>query len=351
MQQTAHAVNQTFMIIRTKPVLVPGQASATEAQTWAVPSDAQGQRLDNFLLRHLKGVPKTHVYRIIRSGEVRLNGARAQAQSRLGGGDTVRVPPIRVAQRDAPAAVPHQGPELPVLFEDASLLVVDKPAGWAVHGGSGVQWGVLEWLRQHHEAGQALELVHRLDRETSGVLVLAKKRQALQRLQAAFRARSVQKRYVALSHGHWPRAQQVVDVALLKTHSADGQRVVRAVGPETEGAQRSISVVSRIKNFTLREDKVCLLGVNIKTGRTHQIRVHLAHAGHPIAGDDRYGLKGFNQRLEAMGLRRMFLHAQQLTVMHPSHDTAIDLFSPLPKELLSLLPETAQSVLIDGVKN
>jgi 23S rRNA pseudouridine955/2504/2580 synthase len=128
------------------------------------------------------------------------------------------------------------------------LLVVDKPAGWAVHGGSGVQWGVLEWLRQHHEAGQALELVHRLDRETSGVLVLAKKRQALQRLQAAFRARSVQKRYVALSHGHWPRAQQVVDVALLKTHSADGQRVVRAVGPETEGAQRSISVVSRIKN-------------------------------------------------------------------------------------------------------
>ena len=296
-------------------------------------------------------MPTTHVYRILRSGEVRLNGARAQAQSRLGGGDPVRVPPIRVAQRDGPAAVPHQGPELPVLFEDASLLVVDKPAGWAVHGGSGVQWGVLEWLRQHHEAGQALELVHRLDRETSGVLVLAKKRQALQRLQAAFRARSVQKRYVALSHGHWPRAQQVVDVALLKTHSADGQRVVRAVGPETEGAQRSISVVSRIKNFTLREDKVCLLGVNIKTGRTHQIRVHLAHAGHPIAGDDRYGLKGFNQRLEAMGLRRMFLHAQQLTVVHPSHDTAIDLFSPLPKELLSLLPETAQSLLIDGVKN
>ena len=335
------------MIIRTKPSTAPGCAPPGEVQTWEVPAQAQGQRLDNFLLRHLKGVPKTHVYRIIRSGEVRLNGGRVQAQTRINAGDSLRVPPVRVAQRES-VPLPSRGPTLPVLFEDASLLVVDKPAGWAVHGGSGVQWGVLEWLRAQHETGPALDLVHRLDRETSGVLVLAKTRQALQRTQASFRSRVVHKHYLALGYGHWPRAQQVVDVALQKTHSPDGQRVVRAVGPNSEGAQRSISIMKRVKNFKLGEDDVCLMHVGIKTGRTHQIRVHMAHLGHPIAGDDRYGLEAFNRRLHDLGLKRMFLHAQQLELPHPVHGGSIRFISKLSKDLTGFIPEVIFGLIDKG---
>jgi 23S rRNA pseudouridine955/2504/2580 synthase len=248
----------------------PPPASA-EVQFLTVGEESEGQRLDNFLIRLLKGVPKTHVYRIIRSGEVRLNKGRAAADSRVALGDIVRVPPVRVSEAPAEKAErPAPAREFPVLFEDESVLAIDKPAGVAVHGGSGVSFGVIEQLRQARPTARFLELVHRLDRETSGILLVAKKRSALTKLQDQFRERDA--------------------------------------------------------GFTLLE-------VTIKTGRTHQIRVHLASAGHPIAGDDKYGDFELNKALARQGLKRMFLHAWRLQFDHPATGERIALQAPLPAEL------------------
>jgi 23S rRNA pseudouridine955/2504/2580 synthase len=316
----------------------PAAAAPPQVRRIVVDEGSAGQRLDNFLLRLLKGVPKTHVYRVIRSGEVRINKGRAAADTRLELGDEVRVPPVRVAEKpaDAPAAPAR---EFPVLFEDAHLLAIDKPAGVAVHGGSGVSFGVIEQLRQARPAEKFLELVHRLDKETSGVLLLAKKRSALTQVQDQFRARDTGKTYAALVIGHWPAKLKVIDVALHKTLDARGERHVLPVAADHPDGRRSISLVQVVQAYQL----ATLLDVTLKTGRTHQIRVHLQQAGHPIVGDPKYGDFALNRQWakgEGLGghrFERMFLHARQLAFDHPATDERIVLDAPLPAECRALL--------------
>ncbi|MFT4190571.1 MAG: RluA family pseudouridine synthase [Comamonas sp.] len=330
------------------PAPAIGVAAAAQAQTVrliAVGEEAEGQRLDNFLLRHLKGVPKTHVYRIIRSGEVRINKGRAAADTRLAVGDQVRVPPVRTAQagpetaattaaRSAPAR------EFPVLFEDEHVLAIDKPAGVAVHGGSGVSFGVIEQLRRARPQARFLELVHRLDRETSGILLVAKRRSALLRLQDQFRERETGKTYLALVAGQWPANKKVIDLPLRKylvaDGSAEGERRVRVTGKDDPEGMRSITLV-RVSPVTPAGAAYSLLEVTIKTGRTHQIRVHLASQGHAIAGDDKYGDFERNRQLQQRGLRRMFLHAWRLQFDHPATGERVALEAPLPAELDALV--------------
>ncbi|MBI5269576.1 MAG: RluA family pseudouridine synthase [Burkholderiales bacterium] len=329
-------VAQTIIKAKTAP--------APSVRLIDVDEGSAGQRLDNFLLRELKGVPKTHVYRIIRSGEVRVNRGRAAADTRLALGDQVRVPPVRVA---APAAEPAASAvpprEFPVLLEDEHLLVIDKPAGVAVHGGSGVSFGVIEQLRRARPEARFLELVHRLDKETSGLLLLAKKRSALNHLQQQFRDRQTGKTYAALVAGAWPASKKVVDVALHKYLDAQGERRVRAVAADDADGRRSISLVRVVQVFAAPAPGFSLLDVTIKTGRTHQIRVHLAHEGHAIAGDEKYGQFALNKALAAgkavPGCRfdRMFLHARRLAFDHPASGERITLEAPLPPECATLL--------------
>jgi len=300
-----------------------------------VDEGAAGQRLDNFLLRVLKGVPKTHVYRVIRSGEVRVNKGRAAADTRLEIGDDVRLPPLRLPERAAPPAAP--GREFPVLFEDEHLLAIDKPSGVAVHGGSGVSFGIIEQLRRARAGQRFLELVHRLDKETSGILLLAKKRSALTGLQDQLRARRMNKTYAALVIGGWPANRKVIDVALHKFVDPQGERRVRAASDDD--GRRSITLVRVAQTF----GAYTLLDVTIRTGRTHQIRVHLAHEGHPIVGDDKYGDFALNKRFArgeaAPGVRfdRMFLHAGRLAFDHPASGERIELQAPLPPDCATLL--------------
>ncbi|MFN3829582.1 MAG: RluA family pseudouridine synthase [Tepidimonas ignava] len=310
---------------------------AATVRHWTVDAESAGQRLDNYLLRELKGAPKSLIYRIIRSGEVRVNKARAHADTRLSAGDVVRVPPLRLpAQPPAPAVPPR---EFALLYEDAWLLAIDKPSGVAVHGGSGVSFGVIEQLRRARPQAPLLELVHRLDRETSGVLLVAKKRSALKALQDQFRARSTGKTYLALVRGVWPAARKVIDAPLHKYLLPDGERRVRVTTADDPQAQPALSLVRVLGPVQPPADgasigPMTLLAVTIKTGRTHQIRVHLAHAGHPIAGDDKYGDFAWNRSLARCGLQRMFLHAWQLQIRHPVEDRLLSLTAPLPPELL-----------------
>jgi 23S rRNA pseudouridine955/2504/2580 synthase len=324
---------------------VPASAGSVLPAVRSVVVDAEfdGQRLDNFLLRELKGVPKTHVYRIIRSGEVRVNKGRAAADTRLAGGDVVRLPPVRMAApNEAAEAAPPR--EFPILFEDEHLIAIDKPSGTAVHGGSGVSFGVIEQLRRSRPEQKYLELVHRLDRETSGILLLAKKRSALVALQEQFRARETGKTYAALVVGRWPAKLKVIDVALHKTEDGGGERRVRAVANDHADGQRSISLVRIAQEFAA----TTLLDVTIKTGRTHQIRVHLQHSGHVIVGDDKYGDFALNRRYargEAVpGVRfeRMFLHARQLAFDHPATGARLELEAPLPPECAALVAALAR---------
>jgi 23S rRNA pseudouridine955/2504/2580 synthase len=306
-------------------------------QKLIVDEGSAGQRLDNFLLRVLKGVPKTHVYRIVRSGEVRINRGRASADTRLALGDEVRVPPVRTARRNAASdAAPAR--EFALLYEDEHLLAIDKPAGVAVHGGSGVSFGVIEQLRSARPQARFLELVHRLDKETSGVLLLAKKRSALTALQDQFRERETHKVYSALVWGQWPAGKKVIDVALLKTTDAKGERHVRAVNATHDAAaRRSISLVKVVKALQQHS----LLDVTLKTGRTHQIRVHLAHEGHAIVGDPKYGDFAKNRELARGPLKfdRMFLHARHLAFDHPASGERLALDSHLPPECTALLEQ------------
>jgi 23S rRNA pseudouridine955/2504/2580 synthase len=300
-------------------------------RTVQVDEGGAGQRLDNFLIRLLKGVPKTHVYRVIRSGEVRVNKGRAGADTRLAEGDEVRVPPVRVAApRADAAAVP--GREFPVLYEDDHLIALDKPAGVAVHGGSGVSFGVIEQLRRARPQARFLELVHRLDKETSGLLLVAKKRSALTALQDQFRARDTGKTYAALVIGAWPANKKVIDEPLQRYLTGEGERRVRI---DAEEGRRSITLVKVAQSFA----GYTLLDVTIKTGRTHQIRVHLAHAGHPIVGDDKYGDFALNKAL-ARGeakFARMFLHARRLAFDHPASGERLELEAPLPADCTDFL--------------
>ena len=312
-----------------------------------VDEDSAGQRLDNFLLRILKGVPKTHVYRIIRSGEVRINKGRAGADTRLALGDTVRVPPVRISDKVAEKLEkPAPAREFPVLFEDEHLLAIDKPAGVAVHGGSGVSFGVIEQLRQARPAARFLELVHRLDRDTSGILLLAKKRSALTHLQDQFRERETGKTYLALVVGHWAANRKVIDTPLHKYLLPDGERRVKVVAKDHPDAMPSVSLVKVRQRLAAQPaqdvPELSLLEVTIKTGRTHQIRVHLASSGHPIAGDDKYGDFALNKTLEKQVLKRMFLHAWRLQFKHPSTGARHELLCPLPPELARMIPEDAR---------
>ncbi|MGA8785671.1 MAG: RluA family pseudouridine synthase [Polaromonas sp.] len=342
-------------------------SAAPQATLVTVDEDYAGQRLDNFLIRQLKGVPKTHVYRIIRSGEVRVNKGRAHADTRVEAGDIVRLPPVRtseradqkaqamlnvmteVARHGASSTVGGYAPsrEFPILFEDDFLLAIDKPAGVAVHGGSGVSFGIIEQLRMARPEADFLELVHRLDRETSGILLIAKRRMALKLLQEQFRERETDKVYLALVSGNWPANQRVIDKALHKYLLPNGERRVKVVANDHPDAMRSVTLVkvkSSIPANTLAPaTPFTLLEVTIKTGRTHQIRVHLAGEGHPIAGDDKYGDFELNKALQksvdgVASLKRMFLHAWSLKFSHPKTRKAIQLQAALPEELQQFLP-------------
>ncbi|MBC3808032.1 RluA family pseudouridine synthase [Undibacterium seohonense] len=304
----------------------------TASQTFAqvqlitITEEDAGQRIDNFLLRICKGVPKSHVYRILRSGEVRVNKGRIDQLYRLKEGDVVRVPPTRIAEKET-THVP--GAEFAIVFEDSHLLIIDKPAGVAVHGGSGVSFGVIEQLRASRPDAKFLELVHRLDRETSGILLLAKKRSALVNLHEQMRDGETDKRYLTLVAGDWKNQRQHIKLPLHKYTTADGERRVRV---QADGME-SHTVFTLKKKYT----DFALLEAELKTGRTHQIRVHLSSSGFAIAGDDKYGDFALNRALlkatDSRGaLKRMFLHAHQITFIHPDSGKQMTLNAPLPKE-------------------
>ncbi len=323
-----------------------------QAKTVVVSEDCAGQRLDNFLLRQLKGVPKTHIYRIIRSGEVRINKGRVSADSRVQSGDAVRLPPVRISQRiaektmDMAEKAAREAPrrDFSILLEDDHLLAIDKPAGLAVHGGSGVSFGVIEQLRMARPEAKFLELVHRLDRDTSGILLLAKKRSALKHLQDQFRERETGKTYLAMVAGAWPAKKKVLDKPLHKYLLPDGERRVKVVARDNLDGMASVTLVKVLRRGaavhpvdTTAGAGFSLLEVTLKTGRTHQIRVHLATEGHPILGDDKYGDFELNKVLsrsnQVPGLKRMFLHAWRLQFNHPNSSERIELLAPLPPEL------------------
>lgn len=310
--------------------------SAQAVSFFEVDAESAGQRIDNLLLRLCKGVPKSHVYRIIRGGEVRLNKKRVSADDRVAEGDQVRVPPIRIAEPAYQQAVPAL--EFPVLFEDADLLAINKPAGVAVHGGSGVSYGVIEQLRAARPEAKFLELVHRLDRETSGVLLLAKKRSALVAMHEQMKQGQTEKRYFALVKGVVKNDRQHVKFTLLKTTNAQNERHVRVVPVATAQAQEAHTVVTVRQRFF----DATLVEAQLKTGRTHQIRVHLAHLGHPILGDEKYGDFALNKQLAPQGLKRMFLHAAVLAFMHPRSGEALHLNAALPAECEQFLSRQVQ---------
>ena len=278
----------------------------------AIDAASHGQRVDNFLLRELKGVPKSRVYNLLRRGEVRVNKGRVKAEYRLQSGDLVRIPPVRVAAAEPLAAAPSPALaarlEAAVLYEDDGLLVVNKPAGLAVHGGSGVSFGLIEALRQLRPQARFLELVHRLDRDTSGCILIAKKRSALVALHAALREGSadagIDKRYLALVAGQWPRQRRQVEAPLEKNTLRSGERVVR-VSAEGKPALTEFELLERFEGATLVQARPI-------TGRTHQIRVHARYAGHPLAGDEKYGDRAADARFRELGLKRLFLHAHSL---------------------------------------
>jgi 23S rRNA pseudouridine955/2504/2580 synthase len=297
-------------------------------QLVTIVEDEAGQRIDNYLLRICKGVPKSHIYRILRSGEVRVNKGRIDQLYRLQIGDVVRIPPIRIAEKDAGSA-PVPGAEFAIVHEDSHLLVIDKPAGVAVHGGSGVSYGVIEQLRAARPQAKFLELVHRLDRETSGLLLLAKKRSALTNLHEQMRDGSTDKRYLTLVSGNWTNPRQHVKLPLHKYTTPDGERrvVVQAGGQEAH----------TVFNLLRKWESFALLEAELKTGRTHQIRVHLASSGFPIAGDEKYGDFALNKQLQKANdtrgaLKRMFLHAYRITFQHPETGKPMTLTAPLPPE-------------------
>ena len=292
-----------------------------------------GQRLDNFLLRVFKSVPKSHVYRVLRKGEVRVNGKRAKPETRIALGDRVRIPPIRVeteTRESKPSNSLQAFISTTIIHEDRDLLIINKPSGVAVHGGSGLAFGVIEALRAARPELTDLELVHRLDRDTSGVLVLAKRRAALREMHAALREREMTKRYIALVCGRWSLGRKTLDLPLLTNQKQGGERMVR-VHP---GGQSTHSVFTPKQHYGRL---ATLMDIEIGTGRTHQIRVHAAYTGHPVAGDEKYGDKQCNDSLRPLGLRRMFLHAQSLQFMRPGTTEQFTITAPISDELQTVL--------------
>lgn len=306
---------------------VSGEPDRPQVRLVEVDAEHDGQRLDNFLLRLCKGVPKSHLYKAIRGGEVRINKGRTGVDYRLRAGDVVRVPPLRLPDPGQPRPVPPN--ECPVVFEDDALLVVDKPAGLAVHGGSGVSFGVIEQLRAARPDAKFLELAHRLDRDTSGLLMIGKKRSALLALHAAMRAGQGGKRYLALVRGDWQNDRQHIRLPLLKWNTVTGERRVKV---DATGVPAHTIVTSR-----QRFGDYSLVGAELRTGRTHQIRVHLAAIGFPIVGDDKYGDDATRAAFAAKGFSRMFLHAHKLDIAHPLTGEPLSLEAPLPRACLDIL--------------
>ncbi len=294
--------------------------------------EQSGQRVDNFLLTRLKGVPRSHVYRLLRTGQVRVNKKRIKPTYRLQTGDMVRLPPVRTAQRQASGAPGKrmlQSLEHATLYEDPELLILNKPSGMAVHGGSGVSFGVIEGLRALRPDAPYLELVHRLDRDTSGCLMIAKKRSELRRLHRLLRQGDSDKRYLALLKGHWQGGRRGVDAPLFKNVLHSGDRLVRV----SENGKASLSIFAPLEIFA----NASLMEIILKTGRTHQIRVHASHIEHPVAGDLKYGSDEFNRQMQAQGLKRLFLHAASLEFVVPDTNKRVRVKAPLGKSLETVL--------------
>ena len=304
----------------------------TKVQQVAAGEQGAGQRLDNFLVRILKEVPKTHIFRLIRKGEVRVNGKRAKPEVRLLASDIVRVPPVRLGAAAPPRRAPPamvEGLTGAIVFEDPRLLVINKPAGVAVHGGSGVSFGVIEALRAVRP-DETLELVHRIDRDTSGILLIARKPAALRMLHALMRDGEVEKRYLALVKGKWELGKKRIDAPLRTDIRVGGERTVKAHSTGKE----AVSVFTPVQFFGKRAS---LVEVALETGRTHQIRVHATHAGYPLAGDEKYGEAEFNATMHALGLKRMFLHAHHVSFVWPDTGVEFSVSAPLPPDLAAVI--------------
>ncbi|MDH5408475.1 MAG: 23S rRNA pseudouridine(955/2504/2580) synthase RluC [Gammaproteobacteria bacterium] len=304
---------------------------AHSVQYLEIDDDQAGQRIDNFLLSRLKGAPKSLIYRIVRKGEVRVNKGRIKPDYRLQAGDLVRVPPVRLGaeQQSSPAEHVLSTIENSILFEDKRILILNKPSGMAVHGGSGLSYGVIEGLRASRPDAPYLELVHRLDRDTSGCLLIAKKRSALRQLHELMRTNAITKQYLCLVMGEWTGGDRRIDVPLMKNVLKSGERVVRV---NKEGKQ-ALSLFRPIQSKPIAS----LMKVKLETGRTHQIRVHAAHEGFPIAGDTKYGDEAFNKLMKKHGLKRLFLHASHLKFELSEEAQSIDITAPLPDELQQVL--------------
>lgn len=312
--------------------------------------DGDAQRVDNFLFKRYRNVPKSHIYQLLRSGQVRVNGKRIDFHHRLACGDLIRIPPVSVlsTKPDQQRNLKFKSPQhfaFQIIFEDDGLLVIDKPSGMAVHGGSGISLGVIEQLRLQRPTVKFLELVHRLDRDTSGVLLLAKKRSVLVALHEQIRANRTEKHYQVLVKGEWRNQRQHVKLPLVKYVTAEGERRVAVAGgkphqqPKQQKQQRQLKVMQSHTVFSLQQTwrDYSLLDAELKTGRTHQIRVHLAHLGYPIIGDDKYGDFTVNKQLArksgGCSLDRMFLHAASMRIEHPLSAQPLNLAAPLPAEL------------------
>lgn len=306
--------------------------TAAKVQLVTIDDCHAGQRIDNFLITQLKGVPKSRVYRILRKGEVRVNKKRVKPVYKLNEGDIVRIPPIRITEESEAPNVKLErvaALESQILFEDDYLLVLNKPSGMAVHGGSGLKFGVIEGLRALRPDARYLELVHRLDRDTSGCLLIAKKRSALRSLHEQLRNKTVEKNYQALVVGTWQKMDRAVRAPLLKNTLKSGERVVR-VDPEGKESETRFKILQRYEGATLVQASPI-------TGRTHQIRVHTLHAGHPIACDDKYGDQTFCDKMRSLGLNRLFLHAAELSFVHPGTEMTMRFEAPLDNHLKQAL--------------
>ncbi|ELM3617698.1 23S rRNA pseudouridine(955/2504/2580) synthase [Aeromonas sobria] len=308
-----------------------------QVQLLTIEAEHDGQRIDNFLKTQLKGVPKSLIYRILRKGEVRVNKKRIKPEYKLCAGDVIRVPPVRVAEKnELPSANLGviQRLESQILFEDEAMIVLNKPSGMAVHGGSGLSFGVIEGLRALRPDARFLELVHRLDRDTSGVLLVAKKRSALRSLHEQLRIKTMRKQYLALVRGKWQAHVKVVNAPLRKNDLQSGERVVR-VSADGKPSETRFRIVRQFAEATLVECSPI-------TGRTHQIRVHTLHAGHPIACDDKYGEAAFDEKMRSQGLKRLFLHAWKLSFIHPADGREMQMEAPLAPELDGFLEKLAR---------
>lgn len=308
-----------------------------QVQLLTIEAEHDGQRIDNFLKTQLKGVPKSLIYRILRKGEVRVNKKRIKPEYKLCTGDEVRVPPVRVAEKnELPSANlgSIQRLESQILFEDDAMIVLNKPSGMAVHGGSGLSFGVIEGLRALRPEARFLELVHRLDRDTSGVLLVAKKRSALRSLHEQLRVKTMRKQYLALVRGQWQPHVKVVNAPLRKNDLQSGERVVR-VSSDGKPSETRFRIARQFAEATLVECSPI-------TGRTHQIRVHTQHAGHPIACDDKYGEAAFDDKMRSQGLKRLFLHAWKLSFIHPADGREMQVEAPLAPELDDFLNKLAR---------